>query len=47
MIAQRSRELNEGERLHSLRDIIRKEGFEIYSEEQRGDFTFIETTKIN
>jgi hypothetical protein len=42
MIAQTSRELNEGERLHSLRDIIRKEGFEIYSEEQRGDFTFIE-----
>jgi hypothetical protein len=47
MMAQTSRELNEGERLHSLRDIIRKEGFEIYSEEQRGDFTFIEATKIN
>lgn len=46
MIAQTSRELNEGERLYSLRDIIRKEGFEIYSEEQRGDFTFIKARKL-
>jgi ribosomal RNA-processing protein 8 len=46
VIGQTSRELNEGERLHSLRDIIGKEGFEIYSEEQRGDFTFIEARKL-
>jgi hypothetical protein len=46
MIAQTSRELNEDERLHSLRDIIREEGFEIYSEEQRGDVTFIEARKL-
>jgi hypothetical protein len=45
MIAQTSRELNEGERLHSLRDTIRKESFEIYSEEQRGDFTFIKASR--
>ena len=30
----------------SLVDVIRREGFEIYSEpEQRGDFTFIEARK--
>jgi len=45
IIAQTSRELTEGERLHSLRDIMGKEGFEIYSEDQRGDFTFIEARK--
>ena len=29
-------------RLSKLQDIIKKQGFEIYSDEQKGDFTFIE-----
>jgi superfamily II DNA or RNA helicase len=34
-------------RLYRLKDVLREEGFEILAEEQRGDFTFIEATKIN
>jgi superfamily II DNA or RNA helicase len=53
MIAETSRSLsdrgslygNEEGRLHDLKNIVGKEGFEILSEEQRGDFTFI--TAIN
>ncbi len=33
-------------RLSKLRDIIKKQGFEIYSDEERGDFTFIEAREI-
>jgi ribosomal RNA-processing protein 8 len=33
-------------RLSSLREIIIKEGFEIYSEEAKGDFTFIEAREM-
>ncbi|MFL6404263.1 MAG: hypothetical protein ACJ71M_12385 [Nitrososphaeraceae archaeon] len=29
-------------RLSNLRDEIQKQGFDIYSDEERGDFTFIE-----
>jgi hypothetical protein len=29
-------------RLSNLRDQIQKQGFDIYSDEERGDFTFIE-----
>jgi hypothetical protein len=33
-------------RLSKLRDIIKKQGFEIYSDEEKGDFTFIEASEI-
>jgi len=33
-------------RLSKLRDIIKEQGFEIYKEEQKGDFTFIEARKL-
>ena len=29
-------------RLSKLRDILREQGFEIYADEEKGDFTFIE-----
>jgi 16S rRNA G1207 methylase RsmC len=29
-------------RLSKLREVLTEQGFEIYSDEQRGDFTFIE-----
>jgi hypothetical protein len=33
-------------RLSKLRDIIKVEGFEIYIDEERGDFTFIEAREL-
>ena len=33
-------------RLSKLRDILREQGFEIYIDEERGDFTFIEARKL-
>ena len=33
-------------RLSELRNVIKDQGFEIYSDEQRGDFTFIEARKL-
>ena len=33
-------------RLSKLRDIIKKQGFEIYSNEEKGDFTFIEAREL-
>jgi len=33
-------------RLRTLKDVISKYGFEIYSEEQKGDFTFIEAREL-
>ena len=33
-------------RLSKLRDIIKKQGFEIYSDEEKGDFTFIEAREL-
>lgn len=33
-------------RLSELRNVIRDQGFEIYSDEERGDFTFIEARKF-
>jgi hypothetical protein len=32
-------------RLYNLRDVLRQEGFEIYKEEQGGEFTFLEARK--
>ena len=33
-------------RLSKIREVIKKQGFEIYSEEQKGDFTFIEAREL-
>lgn len=33
-------------RLSKLRDVIKAEGFDIYTDEERGDFTFIETREL-
>ena len=33
-------------RLSNLRDEIQKQGFDIYSDEERGDFTFIEAREL-
>ena len=33
-------------RLSRLREIIKERGFEIYSDEERGDFAFIEARKL-
>ena len=33
-------------RLSGLRDLIKKHGFEIYVDEERGDFTFIEAREL-
>jgi hypothetical protein len=33
-------------RLSNIRDIIKQQGFEIYEDEERGDFTFIEAREL-
>jgi hypothetical protein len=33
-------------RLSTLRDALREEGFEIYQDEERGEFTFIEAREL-
>jgi Hypothetical methyltransferase len=33
-------------RLSNLRDEIKKQGFDTYSDEERGDFTFIEAREL-
>lgn len=33
-------------RLSKLRDVLKKKGFEIYADEQRGDFTFIKARDL-
>jgi hypothetical protein len=33
-------------RLSNLRDILRQQGFETYTDEERGDFTFIEAREV-
>jgi hypothetical protein len=32
-------------RLRELRNVIKEQGFEIYSDQEKGDFTFIEARK--
>ena len=46
LIVQTTRELANGQRLSELRDAIRQQGFAIDVDEMRGDFTFIEATKV-
>jgi hypothetical protein len=33
-------------RLSNLRQIVKEQGFEIYSDEEKGDFTFIEAREL-
>lgn len=33
-------------RLSNIRDLIKRQGFEIYVDEERGDFTFIEAREL-
>jgi SAM-dependent methyltransferase len=44
LIAETTKSL--GERLSSLRHVLKEEGFEIYQDEERGEFTFMEAREI-
>jgi Hypothetical methyltransferase len=44
MIAETTKSLKG--RLSSLRERLKEQGFETYSDEERGDFTFIESRKL-
>jgi hypothetical protein len=33
-------------RLSTIRDVIKKQGFDIYTNEEKGDFTFIEAREL-
>jgi SAM-dependent methyltransferase len=46
LIAETAKSLSASGRLSRLRDVIKEHGFEIYNDEQRGDFTFIETREL-
>lgn len=43
-VAETTRSL--GARLSELRNVITNQGFEIYSDEEKGEFTFIEARKV-
>lgn len=45
VIAETTKSLIKG-RLSNLRQIVKEQGFEIYSDEKRGDFTFIEAREL-
>jgi hypothetical protein len=45
VIAETTKSLVKG-RLSNLRQIVKEQGFEIYSDEERGDFTFIEAREL-
>jgi Hypothetical methyltransferase len=46
MIAETTKSIKAEGRLSNLTDEIIKQGFDIYKDEQRGDFTFIESRKL-
>ena len=46
LIAETTKSLSASGRLSRLRDVIKENGFEIYNDEQRGDFTFIEAREL-
>ena len=46
LIAETTKSLNENGRLSALRDLLKEEGFEMYQDEERGDFTFIEAREL-
>jgi cyclopropane fatty-acyl-phospholipid synthase-like methyltransferase len=45
IIAETTKSLKEG-RLSNLRQVLAEQGFEIYSDEEKGDFTFIEAREL-
>jgi ubiquinone/menaquinone biosynthesis C-methylase UbiE len=45
VIAETTKSLIKG-RLSNLKYILKEQGFEIYSDEERGDFTFIEAREL-
>jgi hypothetical protein len=45
VIAETTKSLIQG-RLSNLRQALKEQGFEIYSDEGRGDFTFIEAREL-
>jgi superfamily II DNA or RNA helicase len=46
LIAETTKSFRPGGRLFKLKDVIKKQGFEIYADEERGDFTFIEARAL-
>jgi cyclopropane fatty-acyl-phospholipid synthase-like methyltransferase len=46
LIAEITKSLAENGRLFNLRDVLRDEGFEIYQDQEGGDFTFIEARQL-
>ena len=46
LIAETTKSLRPEGRLYKLRDVIKEQGFEIYTDEERGDFTFIEAREL-
>ena len=46
LIAETTKSLSASGRLSRLRNVIKENGFEIYNDEQRGDFTFIEGREL-
>jgi hypothetical protein len=46
LIAETTKALSASGRLSRLRNVIKENGFEIYNDEQTGDFTFIEGREL-
>ena len=46
LIAETTKSVSASGRLSRLRNVIKENGFEIYNDEQRGDFTFIEGREL-
>jgi hypothetical protein len=46
LIAETTDSLSNGGRLSELRNVLKEQGFVIDLDEERGDFTFIEATKM-
>jgi hypothetical protein len=46
IVAETTKKMKDRERLSMLRDVIKTEGFEIYRDEEKGEFTFIEDRKL-
>jgi SAM-dependent methyltransferase len=46
LIAETTKSLSAGARLSRLKDVIAQQGFEIYTDEEKGDFTFIEAREL-
>jgi len=46
LIAETTKSLAPSGRLSRFREVIGQQGFEIYTDEERGDFTFIEAREL-